>query len=228
MALVKYGLGVTQMSGSVGGVTAARNRNGNYFRAKTKPVNPNTVAQGQARNRVGSLSQYWRTSLDAAKRISWNTYAGAVAMKNRLGETTYNTGFNHFVRSNACRLMSGKTIVDAGPTVLALPEKDTLLAVSASVATQLLTLVYDVAQPWATEVGAFLQITMGQPQNETRNFFAGPWKYAGKIDENAAPTYTVAPSYTLVLGQKVWIMVRICRADGRVSEPMYASCIVAA
>jgi hypothetical protein len=228
MASIKFGGGVIAMSGKIGGTVFARNRAGSYARAWAKPVNPNSTAQGQARNRIGNLTQYWRTTLENAERISWATYANAVAMKNRLGETQFLSGFNHFVRSNAVRLQASKAVVEAGPAVLALAEKDSLLAVSASVATQLLTLVYDVTQPWALEAGAFLHIEMGRPQNSTRNFFGGPWKYAGVINQNVAPTYTVAAPMTLVLGQKVWIAVRICRVDGRVSELMYASCIVAA
>ena len=227
MALVKFGGGITQMTGSIAGNTFARNRYGNYVRSRTKPVNPNSTAQGFARSVIGTVTQAWRSDLTAAKRIAWGTYANAVAMKNKLGETTYLSGFNHFVRSNAVLLQSAKGLVTAGPTVLALPEKDPTLAVSASVATQLLTLVYDTGQPWMAEAGAFLQIEQGQPQNVTRNFFAGPWKYAGKIDQNAVPTYTVAAPFTLVLGQKTWIACRIVRLDGRVSEIMYASCTVA-
>jgi hypothetical protein len=228
MALIKYGLGVTQMSGSVGGVTAARNRNGNYFRARTKPVNPNSTSQVFARSIIGTLSQAWRTDLTAAKRIAWNSYANAVAMKNKLGEVTYLSGFNHFVRSNAVLLQSGKGLISAGPTVMALPEKDPTLAVAGSVATQKLTLTVDAGQPWALEANAFLQVEQGSPQNETRNFFAGPWKYCGEIPQAAPLVLTLDAVYTLVLGQKTWIACRIVRADGRVSEVMYASCIVAA
>ncbi|GAI58374.1 unnamed protein product, partial [marine sediment metagenome] len=39
MALVKYGGGITQMSGSIAGNTFARNRYGNYVRSRTKPIN---------------------------------------------------------------------------------------------------------------------------------------------------------------------------------------------
>jgi len=228
MALVKFGGGISQMSGSIAGNTFARNRFGNYVRARTKPVNPNSTLQAAARSRVGSLTQAWRTALDAAERLSWSTYAAAVGTKNKLGETVFLTGLNHFVRSNSTRLQVGKTVVEPGPTVLALPEKDPILAVSASVATQLLTMVYDVAQPWMLEANAFLAVYQGEPQNATRNFFAGPWRFAGKILQNVAPTYTVPCSFTLVLGQKVWVYARIGRADGRLSEPMVVSCVVAA
>ncbi|GAH28464.1 unnamed protein product, partial [marine sediment metagenome] len=38
MALVKYGAGIIQMSGSIAGDVHARNRFGNYIRPRTKPV----------------------------------------------------------------------------------------------------------------------------------------------------------------------------------------------
>jgi len=228
MALVKFGGGITQMSGSIAGNTFARNRFGNYVRTRTKPVNPNTTLQAAARSRIGSLTQAWRAALENSERLSWSTYAGSVSMKNKLGESINLTGFNHFVRSNSVRLQVGKVVLEPGPTTLALPEKDPILAVSASVATQNLTMVYDILQPWMSEVGAFLAVYQGQPQNATRNYFAGPWKYAGKILQNVTPTYIVPCSYTLVLGQKTWVYARIGRADGRLSEPMVISCIVAA
>lgn len=227
MAQVKYGGGIIQMTGSIAGNTFARNRYGNYVRAKTKPVNPNSELQIQARSTVALLAQYWRTTLEAAERIAWETYGAAIAMKNKLGETVYQTGFNHFIRSNSVFVQSGKTIVEAGPTELALPEKDPTLAVAADEATGLLTMTIDDTLPWMDDVGAFMQVEMGQPQNPTRNFFAGPWQYAGKIDQAETPTLTITAPFTIVNGQRIFIAARICRSDGRVSELMYANCIAA-
>ena len=225
MALVKFGGGITEMRGSIAGNVFARNRSGAYVRARTKPVNPNSEAQGFVRSIIGQLAQHWRTTLDAAERIAWETYAGSVAMKNALGETVFLTGFNHFIRSNAVFLQSEKAIVEAGPTVLALPEKDPTFAVAADGTTKKLTLTLDDELPWADDVGAFVQVEMGQPQNPTRNFFAGPWKYTGLVDQAAVLVVELDPAYTIVDGQRIFVSARICRSDGRVSEPMYANCI---
>jgi hypothetical protein len=149
-------------------------------------------------------------------------------MKNRLGETIYLTGFNHFVRGNAVCLRNGGVVILAGPTTLALPEKDPSLAVTASVATQLITITLNEALPWFTTATCFMAIFQGQPQSPTRNFFNGPWKFAGAIPANQGDPHTVAAPYTLVLGQKVWCYARIQLADGRLSEPMTVSCTVAA
>lgn len=232
MALVKFGGGITQMSGSIAGNTFARNRYGNYVRTRTKPVNPNSTAQGVARSAVGLLVQRWRVTVTPTQRIAWQSYANAIAMKNKLGETTYLSGFNHYIRSNSYKAYTGEALIDTAPTVLALPEKDPTMSIVVGVATQQITVSFDDSLPWASEAGGLLIIYMGQPQNPTRNFFAGPWKYGYRI-EGESPGPRVSPGlitcpFAAVLGQKVWIYARIYRADGRISEAFTASCIVTA
>jgi hypothetical protein len=232
MASVKFGAGVVQMSGSIAGVTHARNRFGNYIRPRTKPVNPNSTGQGLARSSLSMLVQRWRVTLTSDQRIAWATYAAAVAMKNRLGETVYMTGFNHYLRSNAYKGYTGEAAIDAGPTVLALPEKDPAMTIEVHVTGNHISVTFNNALPWANEAGGYLIIYQGQPQSHTRNFFNGPWKYCYRI-EGATPVPPTSPGtitckYTAVLGQKVWVYARIYRADGRISEPFVASAIVTA
>ncbi|GAH61532.1 unnamed protein product, partial [marine sediment metagenome] len=81
MALIKYGGGIIQMSGSVAGSTHARNRFGNYMRARTKPVNPNSARQVTARAVIGFLTARWHENLTDEQRNLWRVYADAVAMK---------------------------------------------------------------------------------------------------------------------------------------------------
>jgi len=231
MALVKFGGGITQMSGSIAGNTFARNRAGNYVRARTKPVNPNTIAQGLCRTAVSMLTARWHDIVSSDQRIAWGTFAAAVAAKNKLGETTYNTGFNHFIRGNASRNRLGLTIINDGPTTLAMPSKDTTLALLLSAPTQELSITYDDALDWAGETGSYMLVFMGQPQLATRNFFAGPWKYAGLIagvtgSPPASPQLVAAP-FVITPGQKVFIYATIVRADGRVSERTFTNSEVA-
>jgi hypothetical protein len=232
MALVKFGGGITQMSGSIAGNTFARNRSGNYVRSRTKPVNPNSNSQVLVRSSMAMIVQHWRATLNASKRTAWQTYANAVTMKNKLGESTFLSGFNHYVRSNVYKASMGEATIDDGPTVLALPEKDPTMTIAISVADQKISVSFDNTLPWAGEVGGYLIIYQGEPQNPTRNFFAGPWKHCGRV-EGATPVPPVSPEkiavkYTAVLGQKCWVYARIFRADGRISEPFTASCIVVA
>lgn len=225
MALVKYGGGIVQMSGSSAGNTYARNRFGNYVRARTKPVNPKSSRQSGARVAIMFLAEQWRESpMDDAKRIAWQTYANSVNWNNKLGETVTLTGFNMFIRGNAARMRINADLVTDGPTDLGLPAGDPAMQVSAcSAAAQTFTLTFDDSMDWCEEPGAYLALDQGEPQNPTRNFFDGPWRGCAYLSGFAAPG-VVSPSvgivdigYTFVEDQKIWWRAHIIRADGRVS-----------
>lgn len=230
MALVKFGGGVVGMAGSIAGTTFARNRSGSYARARTKPVNPNTAGQQAVRNAFGDLTTRWSAVLTAVQRTAWNLYASNVVMLNRLGENINLSGFNHYLRSNSILLRSALTLVDDGPTIFELPAQDGTYAVTISEATQLISNTFDETAPWANEDEGFMFIFQGSPQNAQRNFFAGPWNLAGKIDGDGitpptSPTTLACPT-VCTEGQRVWTYARVLRADGRVSTPFRADVLV--
>lgn len=232
MALVKYGGGIIQMSGSVAGNTHARNRYGNYIRARTKPTNPNTALQVSIRAAIAYLVERWAETLTAAQRAAWNLYASSVTMKNKLGESIKLSGFNHYIRSNAIITMKGGSPTDDGPTVFELPAHDPTLSIAASEGTQLLNFSFDTGMAWATEAGAYLQCFQGTPQNAQRNFFGGPWRWImglpGVDPAGAASPAAITAIFAISEGQRQWVYCRIQRADGRLSETFRADCIVAA
>jgi len=232
MALVKYGGGIVQMSGSIAGNTHARNRYGNYVRARTKPINPNSARQQVVRGLMATLTSRWSQVLTAIQRTAWNLYGSNVAMKNKLGEAVYLTGFNHYLRSNIAIMDVGGTVVDAGPTTFELPEKDSTFAISISEAAQLVVMAFDDTADWCDEDGAFLSVYEGAPQNPQRNFFAGPYRGVHSLAGDSVTPPTTADSVACVHVctelQRVWVRARIIRADGRVSEDFNANCFCAA
>lgn len=222
-ALVKFGGGIVQMSGSISGDTFARNRSGNYSRARTTPVNPNTDLQQQVRNAVQFISSRWGDTLTAAQRTAWNLYANSVAMLNKLGETIYLSGYNHYMRSNSIRKRSGFTIVDAGPVIFSIPQGDPVFTCSGSEATQQISVAFDNTMAWANEDDGYMLVFMGSPQNAQRYFFDGPWRIMGAVvgDSVAAPAspQLMSVPFAVTEGQHIWCYARILRADGRLSEP---------
>lgn len=228
MALLKYGGGIIQISGSIAGVTHARNRFGNYARPRTKPVNPNSSRQVVIRSALSYLTTYWHETLTPANRTAWNTYAAAVAMKNKLGETVYLTGFNMFLRTNILRMQLGKSLCPDGPIELSLPDKDATFAISASAATQAITVTWDATLAWTEIAASVLGVWQGVPQIVTRNFFAGPWRMLSSIPCDAESPTALPAVMTLVEGQKIWCYGRIVTGptDSRVSEPFYANCTI--
>jgi len=223
MALAKYGGGIVQLSGSIGGNVFARNRFGNYVRPRTKPVNPHSARQESARAIVSYLAEYWHETLDDTERGLWGTYAAAVAMKNKLGETVYLTGFNHFVRTNACQLHMGEAVIEAAPSILSLPEKDPDLVCSEEdISAQTFSFTCNTTGWAANGESKFgIMLSEGVPQLGSRNQFNGPWRFMDYIDatEGAAGTGDYAASFAFALAQKVWFLARLVTVSGRVSEP---------
>jgi hypothetical protein len=232
MSLVKYGGGIIQMSGSIAGNTFGRNRYGNYVRAKTKPVNPKTQLQTNVREAIQFLTTYWGNTMTAAQRTAWNLYADSVAMKNKLGEVIKLSGFNHYIRSNVIAYQLDTAYhYTAAPTIFDLPEGDPLFAVTASAATQQLTITFNNALPWANEVNGNMYVYLGRPQNKQINFFNGPWRATGYVTGAAVPPTTprvMGVNQVITAGQKIFIYARIQRADGRISERFRAECFCAA
>lgn len=223
MALVKFGGGIIQMSGSIAGNTFARNRYGNYMRARTKPVNPNSERQQEVRTVITYLAERWAETLTGDQRDAWGVYASSVSMKNKLGETINLSGFNHYIRSNAYLCRRGETIVDDGPINYTLPEKDPTLYITTEVHEQRFNIHFDDTMAWAKETGAWLFMLQGRPQNPQRNFFAGPYrgvKDKAGVDDTGISTPEQSTNLWVVgEGQKVWYQLRIQRIDGRISEP---------
>lgn len=232
MALIKFGGGVVQMAGSIAGTTFARNRYGNYARARTKPTNPNTDRQQLVRAAMADLTARWSQTLTAAQRTAWNLYGANVVMTNRLGESMNLSGFNHYIRSNAWLARMGATPIDPGPVVFEIPEADPVFAISISEATQTWTCTFNDGKDWVSEDGAQLIMFNGQPQNPQRNFFGGPWRFMNSIaGNNGAPPASPldrGASFTYSELQRAWCYARIMRADGRLSAPFRGDTFVGA
>lgn len=231
-ALVRYGGGVVQMSGSIGGTTFARNRFGNYARGRTKPINPQSARQVKVRAIIAYLVEHWSETLTDAERASWNTYADNVAMTNKLGETIHLSGFNHFIRSNTWGIELGRAVVEPAPVIFTVADQDPNLTIAASAGTQIVTATFDDGLDWCSEDEGMLTYLEGAPQNGHRTFFNGPWRgRSGKIGNSGAPITSpqeFAAIHVLAEGHRLWSQFRIRREDGRLSQPFAVQCVVGA
>jgi hypothetical protein len=219
-----------QASGSVGGLTASHGRSGSYFRQRSIPVNPNTSFQQAMRNITGNLATAWVTTLTDVQRAAWDAYGDAVAMTNRVGDTIYLTGLNHFIRSNAPRIQASEPRVDDAPTIFALTDV-TLPSMTISEGTQLVSVAYDNTDAWANEVGGFLKFDLSRPNNPTINYFKGPYRFTDKEIGLAVPPTspkTATVPFPVVEGQNVFALLRGALVDGRLSQAIRIGTTVAA
>jgi len=223
MALIRYAEG-QQRSGSIGGTVFSHNRFGQYIRARTVPVNPNTDRQAGIRNIARSIAIAWENTLTQGQRDAWDVYGGNVGWLNKLGDPVHLTGLNHFLRSNTPRLQLGLARIDVAPGIFNLATAELALGGSASEALQQITTTFDDTAPWTGEAGGFQAFYMGRPVNGGIKFFGGPYRLLdgqfGQDAPNGEPSSprVVASPWPFTEGQRIWIRSRIARADGRLSE----------
>jgi hypothetical protein len=102
-------LGIGELSGSGGSVTASRNRFGPYFRNRVIPVNPNTPGQTSRRVAFSNASSLWKT-LSAAQKLSWEEFGAQYVRTDSLGGTYTLNGFMAFMETNIYRQLFGVAI----------------------------------------------------------------------------------------------------------------------
>jgi len=221
MALVKYGGGVVAMSGSIAGNTFAKNRSGNYVRARTKPVNPQSSFQTDVRSQLAALVTRWTETLTAAQRAAWDAYAANVSKTNPLGETIFITGQNWYCAVNVPNGQAGYSYVDAAPTIFDRGTFTPVSIVPSGGATPELDVTFDNTDAWANEDDAAMLIYSSREVNPSRTFTPGSYRLAGTIegDSVTAPTSpaTLTSPFPMTNGNRVFMRALVIRADGRLS-----------
>jgi len=230
------------MSGSVGGLTASRNRGLQYFRRRAVPVNPNTDWQQNVRSIFGDLSFQWSNTLDSAERLAWIEYAKQTAWVDVLGQTINLTGQQMFIRSNVPRMQNtlygtgqGYTgfadltpQVDAAPTNFNLAPLPGLAAYSVEIGgtDTDLTLANFTLGVIATDT---ILIYAGPAQTSGTSFYKGPYLMVGSIaatfvtttlalDDIAVTTYSARFAQPTI-GTFLPLQLRTSTEDGRLSRP---------
>lgn len=212
---------VTQASGSVGGITASRNAGGMYFRARALPTNPNTPFQQEVRNAMTQLTGRWGDVLTGAQRDAWKVYGEQTGLLNPLGDQVNVSGISMYTRSNISRIQAGLDIADAAPTVFNIGDFTAPVLSAPSEGSQDFSLSFTTGDAWVDEDGSAMLVYVSRPQNPTINFFKGPYRLAATIpgDGTTAPTSPVAVDvpFAITAGQRLFVKVRVTRADGRLS-----------
>lgn len=115
MARVRYGGGITAITGSIGGWTFQSNRSGSIIRMRGWPPKSWSNNQNTARN----LHQYFIWSwqqLNLGQKATWDVLASAHTKINKFGQTKTLSGFNWFESINFARLKCGLSELTEAPT----------------------------------------------------------------------------------------------------------------
>lgn len=129
MGLIKFGGGVSAISGKIGGTVYARNRGGAYARNWAKPTNTPTTKQSANRLAFGNVSKDW-AALTQTQQDAWNALASTTTRMNRLGDAYTPTGRQIFLESANNMRVSGNPPLTDAPFSLLQPTIDGTPALS--------------------------------------------------------------------------------------------------
>lgn len=222
----------TAVSGSVGGLTFAKNKGGLYTRARSIPTNPNTVAQIAARDAFSTLVDAWTNIVTQAQRDAWGVYALNTPVVDVFGDPKLLTGQQMYIRSNQPRVRNAKPRIDDGPTTFDLGTFTTpSITISAAAASDVIV-AFTNGDAWAIIDGGFLLGLVSRSNNASIQFFKSPFQSMGSIaGDTAIPPASPAtlPSrFTYAEGTRVFASFRASQSDGRLSTAQIVNTIVTA
>jgi len=206
-------LGLT-MSGSMGGVTASRNKGGQYLRRRAVPTNPNTPSQQDVRDRLTNAATSYRDLTDDQKE-SWRTYADNTPVVDTLGVSKKLTPAQWFTSYATTYAQAGKAVLlsapsvsgraeEINPTTIELDGADVRFSIAAAVAALEVVLVF-----------------ISRPQSKGRSFFKGPFQFVGKVTTGAILNVAVADlPWPLDIGDLIFVRtvhIENLTAGGRTS-----------
>jgi hypothetical protein len=218
-----------ELSGSLGGITASRNRGGQYLRSKVNPVNPNSTLQSAIRTITQDLANRWVNNLTTVQRQAWDLYAENVGASPPPGGLGINIGgIAAYQRANLPRLYadyvtsSALARIDAAPIIFDIGSFSPVLVVATG-ATNTVSVAFTAADDWANATGAAMLVYSSNPVNPSVNNYSGKYNLADIIagDDILPPTSPAAivARIPFAAGQRVFVQVRVAQADGRYSSP---------
>lgn len=227
-------------SGSLGGMTASRNRGGQYLRQRTVPTNPNSTRQAAVRASMAAAVTAWTTVLTEAQRLAWATYAANTPRTDSLGQEIVLTGQQAYVGSTVARSVGGLSGVSAAPTVF--NRGQPVVGFEGGDNNLPNYISSDSGSGWiiaflgnAADSGGNVFWYIGDPVGPGVNFYRGPYQYAAKVNFDATDTEVELDVTASLLNQAVVLedgerrpvkLVTIFN-DGRHSNPFEAIATVA-
>lgn len=110
MARIKLGPVVTDIAGSIGGMTIQRNKFGLTMRAKPLPLLSQTSSQYAIRQHIRSLQASWQALTDA-QRLQWDRFLDFSGQTIRRDRSILLSGHTLYLKYQLFRLMAGQSLL---------------------------------------------------------------------------------------------------------------------
>jgi UPF0716 family protein affecting phage T7 exclusion len=213
---------VPPQSGSKEGITASRNRFGQYIRTRAIPVNPASFAQGAVRARMAGNSAAYRL-LTSAQRAGWSDLGLMMIRSDSLGQSYALQGNQAYASINNNNLAAGAAVVADAPA----------MATPVALATVTITLsaaAFSIAYT-ATPLPALTYLMVfASPQRSAGRNFEGDFRLIKVGAAAGASPLVVLTEYTAkfgipVTGNKVFLSL-VTMTKGFQSGPYITSAVV--
>lgn len=170
MARVEYGVIITDIIGSIGGVTFQHNRSGKIARLRPKTHKNPTSAQVDRQVKHAGILYSWQ-QLSGAQQGAWNDFADLHTKTNMFGDVKTLSGLNWYESVNLSRDLIGLG------ELIAPPAYNLPCAVPAYTVTINQTKIeINLTAPFDTTDNALIIRATGPIPNTTTNF-RGQWRF---------------------------------------------------
>jgi hypothetical protein len=177
------------------GVTASRNRFGQYLRSRAIPVNPSSAAQGLVRTRLSTNSEGWR-ALTGVQRAGWAGLGTSMVRSDSLGQSYTLQGNQAYCSVNNNRMLCGLPAVSDAPALTAVSN---IVTATITLTSASLSIAY-TATPMAA--ATYLAVFASPQRSAGRNFEADFRFIAISAAAGASPLVELTP-YSAKFGAPV-------------------------
>lgn len=210
-------------SGSYQNLTFSRNRNGQYVRGRSIPVNPSTSFQQTVRTRMAINAAAWR-GLTATQRQGWADLGLQITRTDSLGQTQTLDGFQAYCSVNNNLAAAGDPLLTDAP-LYSVPTA--LASVTPTITSASFSLAY-TATPAPAGARVFWYIG---PQRTAGRSFEGDLRLVNVTAAAAASPTNVLASYQARFGNPVTgnriFFAGVMHKGGFVSQPLLGNAVVA-
>jgi len=214
---------VPPQSGSQQGITASRNRFGQYVRTRAIPVNPSTEAQGLSRTRLSTNSEGWR-GITPAQRAGWSGLGLSMVRSDSLGQSYSLQGNQAYCSVNNVRMLCGLAAVADAP---ALSDAANIVTAVITLSAVALSIAYT---PTPMPANTYLMV-FASPQRSAGRAFEADFRFIKASAAAGASPLVALAEYTAkfgvpVTGNRIFFSF-VAAINGFESGPFVTSQIVA-
>lgn len=192
MARIKLGPMVTDIAGSIGGVTIQRNKFGITMRQRPFPPASFTPAQYNVRQKIITIQQAWQNLTDA-QRLQWDRFLDYSGQTIKADKSVKLSGHALYLKYQILRLLSGYSLLT---TITYIPMPTVPVFNQITLGASVYQIIFDDPVDYSDH---FFLFKITTPRNENRAFSMRGLRFM-KVTPADSSTFEFQNSYIASFG----------------------------